>query len=157
MHIMLLVLVTAVLLVVAWHQMTRVRALPGAASGTWGAAGTEDPRVAVAAMLHAVASEHGPMAYESEQQILSLLTTRLGMDRQLAKMCLSSGRRLDLKQRGALNARLHRMVAPIERNCTLEQRRDVVDMLRVVAGANADRIGTVRDSIGRITATLLHG
>ncbi len=157
MHIVWLALVTAVLLIVVWHQMTRVGALPSAASGTWGTAGNDDPRVAVAAMMHAVASENGPVSQETEQRILSLLTTRLGMDRELARMAYSSGRRIDLKQRGALNARLHRLVTPIERNCTLEERRDVAEMLRIAAGASADRIGNVRDSVGRVTATLLHG
>jgi len=155
-HIVLLVLVTAVLLVVVWHQMTRVRALPVPLSG-WGTAGKDDPRVPVAAMLHAIASESGPVARHTEQQILGLLTTRMGMDRGLAKLCLTSGRRLDLKLRGGLNTRLHQLVTSIERNCTLEERRDVVEMLRAVAGSNTDRLGNVRESLGRVTATLLHG
>jgi uncharacterized tellurite resistance protein B-like protein len=157
MHILMLVLITALLLVVMWHHMTRVKALPDPFSGSWGGAGNDDPRIAVAAMLHAVASDAAPLTHEQEQQILSLLTTRLGMDRELARMCLSRGRRLDLKQRGRINERLHRLVAPIERGCSLEEKRDVVEMLNLVAGANGERIGPVRDSLGRIGTLLLHG
>lgn len=158
MPIVLLVLLTAVLLVVGWHLYTNVPAVPAGSDGGWGAGtAAADPRVAVAAMMHAIASEDGALTPREEDLILGLLTSRLGIDRGLAKMCLASGRRLDFKLKGNLNTRLHKMVEPIEKKCSLEEKRDVAEMLRLVAGPEGSRIGNVRDGLGRITAKLLHG
>ncbi len=157
MHIVILFVLTVALVFVAWNLYTRVPGVPSNLSGSWGSKGHDDPRVATAAMLHAIANEAGTLTAEKEREIVGLLSRKLGIDRGLAKMCLTAGRRLDFSLKGSLNARLHKLAETIERRCTPEERRDVVEMLRVVAGDGADRIGSIRDGLGRVSATLLHG
>jgi uncharacterized tellurite resistance protein B-like protein len=123
----------------------------------WGSAGSNDPRVAVAAMMYAVATEDGPLTVEKERRILSQLTSKVGVGPDLARTCLAGGKRLARGLSGDLNSRLHQLVAPIEAKCSPEEKRDVVDMLRLIAGSNAERLGPVRDGLGRLTASLLRG
>jgi len=123
----------------------------------WGSAGSKDPRVAVAAMMYAVATEEGPLTAENERRILSQLTSRVGLGADLARTCLTGGKRLARSLDGDLNSRLHQLVAPIEAQCSPEEKRDVVDMLRLIAGPSAHRLGAVRDGLGRLSSSLLRG
>jgi uncharacterized tellurite resistance protein B-like protein len=123
----------------------------------WGSAGSNDPRLAVAAMMYAVATEEGPLTTEKERRILSQLASRVGLGPDLAQTCLTGGKRLAQGLRGDLNSRLHQLIAPIEAQCSPEEKRDVVDMLRLIAGPSAERIGSVRDGLGRLSASLLRG
>jgi len=123
----------------------------------WGSAGSNDPRVAVAAMMYAVATEEGPLTPEQERRILSQLTSKVGIAPDLARPCLTGGKRLARGLSGDLNSRLHQLVAPIEAQCSPEEKRQVVDMLRLIAGPSAQRLGPVRDGLGRLTASLLRG
>ncbi len=123
----------------------------------WGATGSNDPRVAMAAMMYAVATEDGPLTLEKERRILSQLTSRVRLDPDLARTCLASGKRLAGCFPGDLNSRLHKLVAPIEARCSPEEKRDVIDMLREIAGPNAHRLGSVRDGLGRLSSSLLRG
>jgi tellurite resistance protein TerB len=113
--------------------------------------------VALAAMMYLVATEDGPLTPVQEQRILSELTSRVGLGPDLARTCLTGGRRLARGVHGDLNSRLHQLVPPIEAQCSLEEKRDVIDMLHLVAGANADRIGSVREGLGRLSSSLLRG
>ena len=123
----------------------------------WGSAGANDPRVAVAAMMYAVATEDGPLTPVQEQRILSQLTSRVGLGPDLAQTCLTGGKRLARGLHGDLNSRLHQLVAPIEAQCSPEEKRDVVEMLHEIAGPNAQRIGSVREGLGRLSSSLLRG
>jgi hypothetical protein len=123
----------------------------------WGSAGSNDPRVALAAMMYAVATEEGPLTLEKERRILSQLTSKVGLDPDLARTCLAGGKRLAGGLGGDLNSRLHQLVAPIEAQCSPEEKRDVVDMLRLIAGPTAQRLGSVRDGLGRLSSSLLRG
>jgi hypothetical protein len=38
-----------------------------------------------------------------------------------------------------------------------EEKRDVVAMLRLIAGPSAERLGAVRDGLGRLSSSLLQG
>src|SRR5712671_5991555 len=80
----------------------------------WGSAGSNDPRVALAAMMYAVATEEGTLSLEKERHILSQLTSKVGLEPDLARTCLAGGKRLAGGLRGDLNSRLHQLVAPIE-------------------------------------------
>ena len=122
-----------------------------------GSADSNDPRVAVAAMMYAVATEEGPLTAEQERRILSQLPSRVGLGPDLARTCLTGGKSLARGLHGDLNSRLHQLVAPIETQCSPEEKREVVDMLRLIAGPSAQRIGSVRDGLGRLSASLLHG
>jgi uncharacterized tellurite resistance protein B-like protein len=145
-----------VLALIAYNLMNRVPSLPRTGRD-WGSAGTNDPRLAVAAMMYAVATEDGPLTGEKERRILALLSATVGLGPDLARTCLTGGKRLAARQRGDLNSRLHQLLAPIVRQCTPEEKEDVIAMLRDVAGASADRFGPVREGIGRLSSTLLHG
>ena len=123
----------------------------------WGSAGGNDPRVAVAAMMYAVATEDGPLTPETERRILSQLSSRVGLGPDLARTCLTGGKRLARAVRGDLNSRLHQLVAPIEAQCSPEEKRDIIDMLRLIAGPSAHRIGSVREGLGRLSSSLLRG
>ena len=123
----------------------------------WGSTGSKDPRVAMAAMMYAVATEEGPLTAENERRILSQLTSRVRLGPDLARTCLAGGKRLARRVHGDLNSRLHQLVGPIEAQCSPEEKRDVVDMLRQIAGPSAHRIGAVRDGLGRVSSSLLRG
>jgi len=123
----------------------------------WGSAGSNDPRVAVAAMMYAVATEEGALTTEMERRILSQLTSRVGLGLDLARTCLAGGKLLARGLHGDLNSRLHQLVAPIEVQCSPEEKRDIIDMLRLIAGPNAARLGSVRDGLGRLSSSLLRG
>ena len=123
----------------------------------WGSTGRNDPRVAMAAMMFAVATEEGPLTLEKERRILSQLTSRVGLTPELAQTCLAGGKRLAGVLGGDLNSRLHQLVAPIEAQCSPEEKRDVIDMLRTIAGPSALRLGAVRDGLGRLSSSLLRG
>jgi len=149
--------IALVLALIVYHFFfNRIPRLPRTGQD-WGSTGSNDPRVAVAAMMYAVATEEGPLSVEKERRILSQLTSRVGLGPDLARTCLTGGKRLARGLRGDLNSRLHQLVAPIEARCSPEEKRDVVDMLRLIAGPSAERLGPVRDGLGRLSSSLLHG
>jgi hypothetical protein len=104
-----------------------------------------------------VATEDGPLTSEKERRILALLSTTVGLGPDLSRTCLTGGKRVAARLRGDLNTRLHQLLAPIVRQCSLEEKEDVIAMLRDVAGPSAERFGPIREGIGRLSSTLLHG
>ena len=155
MPLILAVFVVLVLALIIYHFFsTRIPRLPRTEQD-WGSGGNKDPRVALAAMMYAVATEDGPLTPVQEQRILSELTSRVGLGPDLARTCLTGGKRLARGVHGDLNSRLHQLVAPIESQCSLEEKRDVVEMLHEIAGPNAQRIGSVREGLGRLSSSLL--
>jgi uncharacterized tellurite resistance protein B-like protein len=156
--LVLILLIFLVLVFIAYHHffISRVPHLPRTGRD-WGSSGSNDPRVAMAAMMYAVAVEDGPLTLEKERRILSQLTSRVGLAPELAQTCLAGGKRLAGSVYGDLNSRLHQLVAPIEAKCSPEEKRDVIDMLREIAGPSAHRLGSVRDGLGRLSSSLLRG
>jgi hypothetical protein len=153
----LLFLSVLILALIAYHHFAkRIPQLPRA-DQDWGSAGRKDPRVAVAAMMVAVATEEGPLTTQTEQRILAELISRVGLGPDLAQTCLMGGKRLARGLSGDLNSRLHQLAAPIEGQCSPEEKRDVMEMLRLIAGPSAERIGSVREGIGRLSSSLLRG
>jgi hypothetical protein len=153
-------LILAVLLIllaatIVYRITNHIPQLPHSA-GDWGSGGGSDPRVAVAAMMYAVATEHAPLTAEQERRIESLLTLRMGLDPDTARVCLTGGRRVARRLRGDLNSRLHQLLGPVERKCSLAEKQDVLDMLQTIAGPHAQRLGPVRDGLGRVSATLMN-
>jgi uncharacterized tellurite resistance protein B-like protein len=156
MHILLMFFLAMLLALIAHHFMSRIPRLPRTGRD-WGSAGTNDPRVAVAAMMYAVATEDSPLTPEKERRILALLGSTVGLGPDLARTCLTGGRRLAGRLRGDLNSRLHQLLAPIAYQCSPEEKQDVISMLQDVAGSSAERFGPVREGIGRLSSSLLHG
>jgi uncharacterized tellurite resistance protein B-like protein len=154
MPLLLIIFFVLFLLVVFHHLSFRGPRVP-TALGDWGSSASSDPRVAVAAMMCAVATEDGPLTAEEERHILGLLTSRIGLEAKAAKHCLVGGKRVARNLRGDLNSRLHQLIGPIERKCSQQEKEDVVDMLHIVAGRSAEQLGPVREGIGRVSSSLL--
>jgi hypothetical protein len=155
MPLILVVLLLLLAAVILYRITNHIPRLPHAA-GDWGSGDIDDPRIAVAAMLYAVATEHAPLTAEQERHILSLLSSRMGLHPDTARTCLTSGRRIARRLRGDLNSRLHQLLAPVEQRCSVEEKQDVIEMLQIIAGPLAERLGPVRDGLGRVSATLMH-
>jgi uncharacterized tellurite resistance protein B-like protein len=156
MHILVMFFLAMLLALIAYNLMNRIPRLPRT-ERDWGSAGTNDPRVAVAAMMFAVATEDGPLTHAKERRILALLGATVGLGPDLARTCLTGGKRLAGRLRGDLNSRLHQLLAPIARQCSPEEKQDVIAMLEAVAGPSGERFGPVREGIGRLSSSLLHG
>src|SRR5262249_51351621 len=93
MHILLIFFLAMILALFAYHLVNRVPRLPRTGRD-WGSTGTSDPRVAVAAMMYAVATEDGPLTPDKERRILALLSSTVGLGPDLARTCLTGGKRL---------------------------------------------------------------
>jgi hypothetical protein len=154
MHLVLFVLILLLIAAILHHLYHRVPRLPHGA-GRWGLGESEDPRIAVAGMMYAVATEYGPMTPEQERHIIAQLTDRIGLAPDVARQCLTGGKRIARRLHGDLGARLHQLLRPIEAKCSAEEKMDVIEMVTVAAGANAQRIGSVRDGISRLQGTLM--
>jgi hypothetical protein len=154
--VLVLLLVAAIIHRSIGHIMDRIPRLRQVA-GDWGSGGRSDPRIAVAAMMYAVASEYAPLTAEQERHIRSLLCSRMGLDPAAARACLTGGRRIASRLHGDLNSRLHQMLGPVERRFSRKEKQDVIDMLRIIAGPFAQRLGPVREGLGRVSATLMRG
>jgi uncharacterized tellurite resistance protein B-like protein len=148
--------VAMLLALIVYNVFNRIPRLPRTGRD-WGAAGSNDPRIAVAAMLYMVATEDGRLTAENEGRILARLSSTVGLGPDLARTCLTGGKRLARRLSGDLNARLHQLLAPIERQCSPEEKQEVIGMLKEIAGPSAERLGPVRDGIGRLSSSLLHG
>ena len=156
MHV-LLMLAMLLLAVAIIHHLFGRGSPAVQAQGSWGAgAANEDPRVALAAMMVCIVTEDGRMSPQKEQEIIALLTSTVGIDPGIAADCLKAGRRL-ARLDGDLTSRLHQLKDPIARKCSREEKEGVVEALRKIGGTRSDQIGSVRDGIGRLAATLLHG
>ena len=116
--------------------------------------GPGDPRIAAAAMMYAVAGDEAAVSKDQEQMILGLLVKRMGASGAAAEHCLKLARRAASLE-GDLTSRLHQLKDPIEAQCSAAEKRELIDMLRLVAGNKAERLGPVRDGIGRLSATIL--
>jgi len=139
---------------IAYHLIER---MPRLAQAVGGSPRQSDPRVAVAAMMYAVATEHGPLTAEQERQIEQLLCSRMGIDPAAARACLADGRRVANRVHGDLNSRLHQLLGPVEHGCSRREKQDVIEMLQSIAGPLAKRLGPVREGLGRVSATLKQG
>jgi hypothetical protein len=151
--VFLLLLVAAIVRHVVLYIRDRIPRLPQAAVD-WGSGDRSDPQIAVAAMMYAVATEYAPLTAEQERHIKSLLCARMGLDTGAAGACLAGGRRIASRLHGDLNSRLHQLLRPVEHRCSAKEKQDVIDMLGIVAGPFAQRLGPVREGLGRVSATL---
>jgi hypothetical protein len=106
-------------------------------------------------MMYAVATEYAPLTAEQERHIKSLLCSRMGLDPAAARAALTGGRRIASRLHGDLNSRLHQLLGPVEHRCSRKEKQDVIDMLQIIAGPFAQRLGPVREGLGRVSATLM--
>jgi hypothetical protein len=154
--VLVLLLVVAIIHRIVLHIRGRIPRLPQLIRVA-GSGERSDPQIAVAAMMYAVATENAPLTAEQERHIRSLLSARMGLDLAAARACQADGRRIASRLRGDLNSRLHQLVRPVVQRCSRKEKQDVIDMLRIIAGPLAQRLGPVREGLGRVSATLLNG
>jgi len=114
----------------------------------------EDPRLAAAAMMAAVAETDGALSEAEREAILKEITTRFEVSAEDAEALLAEGRWLS-KDAGDLSSFLRRMDPPVRAVCTEQERRDLITMLTMVAeaGGEADPIAaqaieTLRRALG---------
>jgi uncharacterized tellurite resistance protein B-like protein len=154
MHILALVIAVSVIVAIILYNRQGKPAAPYIPGG-WGASTDNDPRVAVAAMLVAIAIEDGPLTTEEQSHIERLLVTRMRLTQDIARTCVQSGIRAAQRQSGSLNSRLHQFRPVLSRHCSEQELQDVVEMLREIAGSSGERVWSIRDALGRISASLL--
>lgn len=96
----------------------------------------DDPRLAVAAMMAAIAETDGALSDAERAAILNEITTRFQFSPADAEALLAEGRWLS-KDAGDLSSFLRRMDPAVRAACTDEERRDLIVMLTVVAEADS--------------------
>ena len=94
----------------------------------------EDPRIAAAAMMCAVAKCDGDITERQRDVILDQMAGGLQVTGQLAEDLLAQGRWLTGEMKD-LNAFLRRACEPVRRACTDAEKRDLVRLLETVATA----------------------
>jgi uncharacterized tellurite resistance protein B-like protein len=118
---------------------------------------SDDPRVAVAAMLVVVASAEDRLTDDKQQRIVDMLTHTVGTDAQTARICLKQGlqrAQAIAKDGGDVAARLQKLKAPIQKSCSPQEKRDVIEMLQKIAGPAGQRTGMIGDGIRQLAASL---
>lgn len=155
MHLLLPLFMLLLIGAILYHAWYGSPILPRRA-GEWGVAGNDDPRVALAGMMYAVASVEGTLTGTREREIVNLLAGHLNLSADEAAACFNGGRRLARRVSGDLNSRLHQLSPPIAQHCSEAEKQQAIELLNAVAGAQALQIGSVRDGLGRLAATLLN-
>lgn len=100
-----------------------------------------DPREAASAMMVAIAEYDGAMTDAERALILGEMIDNFDTTQQEAEELLGRGRWLSKDVRD-LGQALKRLSGSVERHLEAKERRDLIDMLRLVAGP-----GSVRDSV----------
>jgi uncharacterized tellurite resistance protein B-like protein len=114
----------------------------------------EDPRLAAAAMMAAIAETDGALTEAEKAAILSEITMRFAFSASDAETLLAEGRWLS-KDAGDLSSFLRRMDPPVRSICSEQEQRDLITMLTAVAEAEgeadpiaAQAIETLRRALG---------
>lgn len=114
----------------------------------------ENPRLAAAAMMAAIAETDGALSEAERAAILGEITTRFEFCAEDAVALLAEGRWLS-KDAGDLSSFLRRMDPPVRAACGEQEQRDLITMLTTVAEAEgeadpiaAQAIETLRRALG---------
>ena len=94
----------------------------------------QDPREAAVAMMVAVAQSDGAMTDREQQAIKAELVARIGATERQAEELLAHGRWLTRDVRD-VDYCLDKLTPLIKRQCSPDQKRDMLEMLRSVASA----------------------
>ena len=157
MPLILVFFVVLVLALFVYYQFIASRACR-APTKTGDRPASKDPRVALAAMMYAVATEDGPLTPVQEQRILSAANHE-GQGSGLISPRRAS-RAASAWPEAFTATSIHACISSLRRsrpNAAWRKSAIVVDMLHLIAGANADRIGSVREGLGRLSSSLLRG
>ena len=114
----------------------------------------EDPREAAAAMMAALAEYDGALTEKEEVVILAQMQGHFGADDKLGRELLAHGRWLAKDVRD-LDQFLRRAARPVEQKCTMEEKRDLIEMLRATVAANTSKTDVPSVAVARLADTLL--
>lgn len=105
-----------------------------------------DPRLAAAVMMYAIAKSDGDVTERQRSSILEQLRDGLGMDYEEAGEILGQARWLtqDLHD---VTTILRRAAAPVEASCTVEECRDLIEILEHVAGVEGGMTDAQKNSL----------
>jgi hypothetical protein len=92
----------------------------------------EDPREAATAMMVALAQYKGPLTELQQRLILGEIVSNLSVPGEEAREMLARARWMT-KDAGDVHHTLGRLAPVIDVKCTLEEKRDLIGMLKVVA------------------------
>lgn len=96
----------------------------------------EDPREAAAAMMVSIAQEDGALTAREEADIIAQMAKTFAIEGKLAQDLLAQAR-FATKDGGDLSSVLRRLTRPIQAKCTPDERRELMAMLRAIAGPAA--------------------
>lgn len=113
----------------------------------------EDPREAATAMMVALAQYRGALTEKQEQQIIGQMTMHFGMRGEEARDMFARARWVT-RDAANLDAALKRLSPSIAERCTEDEKRDLIAMLKLIAGpgdprddATASAIRTLEDRL----------
>jgi uncharacterized tellurite resistance protein B-like protein len=114
----------------------------------------EDPRESATAMLVALAQHKGPLTEAQERLILSEMVSNFGLPTEEAREMLARARWLT-KDAGDVHHTLARLAPAIESKCSVEEKRDLIGMLKVVADPGDIRQDLLANAIKSLEDRLL--
>lgn len=97
----------------------------------------KDPRISATAILTALASHDGVISECAKNTIIHELKTNLETSELIASQLLDHGRWLS-KDRDDLNSFISRLLPPIVRHCSQQEKHDLIRMMKNVASANGE-------------------
>lgn len=113
----------------------------------------DEPVLAAAAMMCAVAAAEGVLTERHSRTISSLIAARLGVGGRDGEELFAQGRWL-AGQTPTLGVALDRLSVPITKHCDAAERADLIDMLRTVAKADGPPSAIQSDAIGNLARKL---
>jgi uncharacterized tellurite resistance protein B-like protein len=115
-----------------------------------------DPREAASAMMAAIAEYDGAMTDAERALILGEMIDNFDATQKEAEELLARGRWLAKDVRD-LGQALRRLAGPLEQRLEEKERRDLIDMLRLVAGPGSVRDSVPHQAIARLEEQLFPG
>ena len=113
----------------------------------------EDARLAAAVMMCALAKSDGDLSEREVTAIQEQLTGPLALTAGEAEEMLAQARWLT-PDMGDLNALLHRVISPIQANCTPTEKGDLLDMLGAAAAADGPIDAIQQNALDRLREDL---
>ncbi len=114
----------------------------------------DDPRVAATVMMAAVAQADGELTERQRDAIMGHIRTDLGVGGREATEFFAQGRWL-AADAGDLTTTLHRLTGLIGMACSVEEKRQLIDMLTDVAGIENGVSQAQKDAIDRLRRALV--
>lgn len=106
----------------------------------------DDPRLAAAVMMHAIAKCDGDVTENQRVAMLDSMQTKLGLEKKTAEEMLVRARWL-IQDLNDTSTTLRRAAPPVDRNCTPQEIDDLLDMLAGIANVEGEATGLQKNAI----------